>query len=95
MLNELTLGTRRAPGAVGEVDLARQHLTQLQPDDLLLWDRGFTGLVLMASVRQQGAHFLGRCSRASFLPAQELFRRNQAGRSVVRDSSRRRISALN
>ena len=37
----------------------------------------------MASVRHHGALFLGRCSRASFLPAQELFQRNRAGRSVV------------
>jgi hypothetical protein len=68
---------------VGEVDLARQQAVQLQPDDLRLWDRGFTGFVLMAAVRHRGAHFLGRCSRASFLPAEELFQRNRAGRSLV------------
>ena len=83
LLNELGLDARLEPGAVGEVDLALQQISQLQLDDLLLWDRGFTGCVLMVSVRHQGAQFLGRCSRASFLPAQELFRRNQAGRSVV------------
>lgn len=83
LLNDLALDARLEPGEVGEVDLALQHSTQLQPDDLLLWDRGFTGFVLMASVRQRGAHFLGRCSRASFLPAQELFRRNRAGCSLV------------
>ena len=83
LLNDLALDARLEPGAMGEVDLALQQAAQLQPDDLLLWDRGFTGFVLMASVRQQGAHFLGRCSRASFLPAQELFRHNRAGRSVV------------
>jgi hypothetical protein len=83
LLNELGLDARLEPGTVGEVDLALQQVGQLQAGDLLLWDRGFTGFVLMASVRQQGAQFLGRCSRASFLPAQELFRRNRAGRSVV------------
>ena len=83
LLNDVALDARLEPGSVGEVDLALQQVSLLGPDDLLLWDRGFTGFVLMASVRQQGAHFLGRCSRASFLPAQELFRGNRAGRSVV------------
>jgi hypothetical protein len=83
LLNALGLDARLAPGTGGEVDLALQQTARLQLDDLLLWDRGFTGFVLMATVRQVGAHFLGRCSRASFLSAQELFRLNRAGRSVV------------
>jgi hypothetical protein len=83
LLNELGLDARLEPGAVGEVDLALQQTARLQPDDLLLWDRGFTGFVLMAAVRARDAHFLGRCSRASFRPAQDLFRLDRAGRSVV------------
>jgi hypothetical protein len=83
LLNDLGLDARLEPGAVGEVDLALQQTARLQPDDLLLWDRGFTGFVLMAAVGARGAHFLGRCSRASFRPAQDLFRLNRAGRSVV------------
>ena len=85
LLKELGLDAQLEPGTVGEVDLALQQVRQLQPNDLLLWDRGFTGFVLMAAVRQQGAHFLGRCSRASFRPAQGLFQRNQAECSVVVD----------
>jgi hypothetical protein len=83
LLNDLGLDARLEPGTVGEVDLALQQTARLQPDDLLLWDRGFTGFVLMAAVGARGAHFLGRCSRASFRPAQDLFRLNRAGRSVV------------
>ena len=83
LLNDLGLDARLEPGAVGEVDLALQQTARLQPDDLLLWDRGFTGFVLMAAVRARDAHFLGRCSRASFQPAQDLFRLNRAGRSRV------------
>ena len=83
LLNELGLDARLEPGAVGEVDLALQQTARLQPDDLLLWDRGFTGFVLMAAVGARAAHFLGRCSRASFRPAQDLFQRNRAGHSVV------------
>ena len=83
LLNDLGLDARLEPGAVGEVDLALQQTARLQPNDLLLWDRGFTGFVLMAAVRARDAHFLGRCSRASFRPAQDLFRLNRAGRSLV------------
>ena len=34
-------------------------------------------------MRPRGAHFIGRCATASLLAAQELFRRNRAGRSLV------------
>ena len=83
LLNDLGLDARLEPASMGEVALARQHTGQLQPGDLLLWDRGFTGFGLMASVLARGAHCVGRCSRASFAPALELFRRDRAGRSVV------------
>lgn len=50
LLNDLALDARLQPGAVGEVDLALQHSPQLQSDDLLLCDRGFTGFVLAKHV---------------------------------------------
>lgn len=83
LLNDLGLDARLEPASMSEVTLARQHTQRLQPGDLLLWDRGFTGFALLSDVRAQGAHFVGRCSRASFPPAQELFRLDRAGRSVV------------
>jgi len=83
LLNDLGLDARLEPAAVGEVELAAQQTQRLQPGDLLLWDRGFTGFVLMARVRARGAHFVGRCSRASFRAALDLFRLDRAGRSVV------------
>jgi hypothetical protein len=83
LLNDLGLDARLEPAAVGEVDLAQQQTERLQPGDLLLWDRGFTGFELMARVLARGAHCVGRCSRASFRPALDLFRLDRAGRSVV------------
>lgn len=83
LLNHVGLDARLEPHARSEVDLAVEQTVVLQPNDLLIWDRGFTGFRLMAVVRSRGAHFLGRCSRGSFLAAQELFRLNRAGRSVV------------
>jgi hypothetical protein len=83
LLNHVGLDARLEPHTRSEVDVALEQVVVLQPDDVLIWDRGFTGFRLMAAVRARGAHFIGRCSRASFLAAQELFRLNRAGRSVV------------
>lgn len=83
LLNRLGLDARLAPVATGEVELAAAQLERVAPNDVLIWDRGFTGLVLLAQVLARGAPFIGRCSQSSFAAAQELFRLNQAGRSQV------------
>ena len=83
LLNHLGLDARLAPVSQGEVELATAQLLHVQEQDLLIWDRGFTGLVLMVRTRAGGAHFLGRCSRGSFAAAQDLFRANRAGRSKI------------
>lgn len=81
LLNRLGLDARLAPVATSEVALATAQLAAVEKNDVLIWDRGFTGFVLMAQVLAHGAHFLGRCSKSSFAAAQDLFRMNRAGRS--------------
>lgn len=81
LLNHLGLDARLAPVTVGEVDLVTAQLARVEKGDVLIWDRGFTGFVLLAQVRARGAHFVGRCSRSSFAAAQELFRADRAGAS--------------
>ena len=83
LLNGLGLDARLEAVAQSEVDMAIAQLKHVTPNDLLIWDRGFTGFVLMAQVLARGAHFLGRCSTSSFAAAQELFRANRAGQSKV------------
>jgi hypothetical protein len=83
LLNRLGLDARLAPVATGEVELAAAQLERVEKNDVLIWDRGFTGFVLMAQVLACGAHFVGRCSQSSFAAAQERFRVNRAGRSQV------------
>jgi hypothetical protein len=68
---------------LGEIDLAIQQLKRAQPGDVLINDRGFTGYQYLAWHRHLGLDYIARCSTASFAAAQELFRRNRAGRSVV------------
>jgi hypothetical protein len=83
LLNRVGWDTRLEPSTLGEVALASQQLEQLQPGDVEINDRGFTGYVYLALVLQRRAHFVARCSTGSFLAAQELFRCNRANRSRI------------
>ena len=81
LLNRIGLDARLEPSTVGEMALATQQLEHLQPGDVEVNDRGFTGYLYLASVAQRGRHFIGRCSTGSFLAAQEMFRLNKANQS--------------
>ena len=83
LLNHLGLDARLAPVSQGEVELVTAQLARVEPGDVLIWDRGFTGFTLLAQVRARGAHFVGRCSKSSFAAAQEFFRANRAGESRI------------
>jgi hypothetical protein len=83
LLNHLGLDARLAPVAEGETDLLAAPLGRVEKNDVLIWDRGFTGFILMALVLARGAHFVGRCSKSSFAAAQDLFRAHRAGQSRI------------
>jgi hypothetical protein len=83
LLNRVGWEARLEPSTLGEVALASQQLERLQPGDVAINDRGFTGYVYLALVRQRAAHFVARCSTGSFLAAQEMFRRDRANQSQV------------
>lgn len=83
LLNRVGLDARLERSSLGEVELAIEQLAHAAPGDVLLNDRGFTGYTYLAWHYKRGLHFVARCSRSSFLAAQELFRNNRAGRSVV------------
>ena len=82
VLNEVALEARLVASTVAETELAHQHWVCVQPGDVLLNDRGFTGYRWLVAVRAAGAHFVSRCSRGSFAAVQRLFARNKAGVSV-------------
>jgi hypothetical protein len=83
LLNRIGHDVRLEPSTVGEVPLAMEQLEHLQPGDIEINDRGFSGYVFFAMVLQRGAHFIGRCSKGSFLAAQEMFRLDRANQSKV------------
>lgn len=82
VLNQVGWDARLVGSTVAETELAHEHLAQVQPGDVVLNDRGYTGYRWLVAVRARGAHFLSRCSRGSFAAVQRLFARNEAGVSV-------------
>jgi hypothetical protein len=83
LLNRVGLDARLEPSSTGEIALAIEQLAHAQPGDVLLNDRGFTGFVYLAWHHLLGLHYVARCSTRSFAAAQELFRKNRAGHSLV------------
>jgi len=83
LLNRVGVDGRLEPSSTGEVDLAIEQLAQASAGDVLVNDRGFTGYRYLASMVARGVHFVARCSTGSFAPAQDLFRMDRAGRSVL------------
>jgi hypothetical protein len=83
VLNEVALEARLAAATVAETELAHQHLAAVQPEDVLLNDRGYTGYRWLVAVRAAQAQFVSRCSRGSFAAVQRLFARDAADVSRV------------
>ena len=83
LLNRVGLDARLEPSSLSEIELAMQQLRAAQRGDVVINDRGFTGYTYLAWHHHLGLHYIARCSTASFLAAQELFRLNKAGRSLI------------
>jgi len=83
VLNQVGLDARLEPSSLGEVELAIEQLRVAKPGDVLINDRGFTGYPYLAWHHHLGLDYVARCSTKSFAAAQELFRMNRAGRSMV------------
>ena len=60
LLNRIGHDARLEPSTLGEVALAIQQSEFLQPGDVAINDRGFSGYVYFAMVLQRGAHFIQR-----------------------------------
>jgi hypothetical protein len=82
VLNELALDVRLEPWKSAEEQMAHAQLDRVGSGDLILTDRGYTSFFWIWHVLAQGAHFVSRCSRSSFAPAQTLFKQDRAGVSV-------------
>jgi len=83
VLNRLALETYFEPWSRGEREVALQHLRGLQPGDVTVMDRGFAEYLLWAAFSHAQHLFVCRCQASSFAVVNDLFRANEAGRSVT------------
>ena len=83
LLNHVGVDGRLESSQMGEVTLAIEQAVQVPIGEIVLNDRGFTGYCYIVTHVHRGVHVVGRCSTGSFAPAQELFRLNRAGRSII------------
>jgi len=83
LLNRVALDGQLRPSNQGEVGLAIEQLGQAALGDVIITDCGYTGYSYLSAVIYMGLDFVTRCSSGSFAAAQELFRMDRAGRSVV------------
>jgi hypothetical protein len=83
LLNRVALDGQLRPSSEGEVGLAIEQIDRAAVGDLIITDRGYTGYPYLSAVTYMGLDFVARCSTGSFAAAQELFRMDRAGRSVI------------
>lgn len=83
LLNRVGLDARLEPSSTGEINLAIEQLRHASPGDVMISDRGFSGYRYFAWHFKLKLNFVARCSSSSFLAAQDLFRKNRPGQSVV------------
>lgn len=62
VLNKVTIHASIAPVAVGEREMASEHLLYLRPTDLLLLDRGYPAFWLFKMILSLGGQFCARIS---------------------------------
>jgi len=82
-LNRLVLDARVGKYKDHERALALKHLSAAREGDVILFDRGYAGYLLLAEMAARGLHFIVRCNRHCFAEATKLFVRNEHGVSVT------------
>jgi len=97
VLNRVVLQALFVPWRQGERSLALEHLEVLAPEDITITDRGYASYEMWAQfvARQRG--FVCRCPASNFSVVNELFKENQAGRSVeaiLRPSANKRAEII-
>ena len=72
VLNKVTVDALITPKAEGERALAAKHLVHVQPDDLLLLDRGYPAFWLFGAILKQKAQFCARITVSKWTAVQKF-----------------------
>lgn len=98
VLNKVALDSTLSISTAYEVNLAIEHLEHAKPNDLILFDRNYCSYLYLATLSQQGFHFVGRCSRSSFKEARMMFTKEIKSQIVTLyppDNKKKEIKACN
>jgi len=82
VLNRIALEVKLSNWSIGERRLAVEQLAALEDKDLILTDQGYAGYEWFARQTQAGRQFVCRCERNTFEAVSQLFKADQANRSV-------------
>jgi hypothetical protein len=82
-LNRIVLDARVGKYTDHERSQALEHLSAASPGDVIVFDRGYAGYLLLAEMAARGVHFIVRCNQQCFAEASKLFERNEHGASVT------------
>ena len=84
VLNRVVINSILAPARAYEVDLAIDHLKDVDPTrDLLVFDRYYPSYRYLATLTKAGVPFVGRCSNRSCAPANKMFNTSTRSSRVV------------
>lgn len=72
VLNKITIDALLVNRKIGEHTLANQHFEYIEPNDLLLFDRGYPSYDLFRNILLKGGHFCARVAIANWKTAKEL-----------------------
>ena len=99
VLNHVVIDATLAPAKAYEVDLAIQHLSKTQENDLIIFDRNYPSFRMISEVIQTNRDCLIRCSKKSFKIAREMLKGkgkdSQTVQIKVHHSKRKEIQGLN
>ena len=86
-LNHVTLEALIAPKGLGEREAAALHFASLQPDDLVLIDRGYPAFWLLVLILSQGAHFCVRFSLSGWRVVEDFLASGRTEQTVTLEPS--------
>lgn len=84
VLNNIAIKSVLSRGNAYEVNLVNEMLPAINADDLLIFDRGYASYDFIANLSKRKINYIIRCSRKSFIPAQQMFEIENASDMVVK-----------
>lgn len=82
VLNKITVDAILSPKSEGEIELAASHFLKLQPEDLILLDRGYPAHWLFKIALSMGANFCARISYKKWKVVKKFYKSGKSEKIV-------------